>query len=31
VRWACAQPLNQDGSFPVQLKPHADPDWRKGI
>jgi hypothetical protein len=31
VRWACAQPLDPDGSFPIQLKSHTDPDWRKGV
>jgi hypothetical protein len=31
VRWACAQPLNSDGSLSVRLKRHGDPDWRKGI
>jgi hypothetical protein len=31
VRWACAQPLNPDGSLTIHLKPHADTDWRKGI
>jgi hypothetical protein len=31
VRWACAQPLNADGSLSLRLKRHDDPDWRKGI
>ncbi|HYK89809.1 MAG TPA: hypothetical protein VE398_13610 [Acidobacteriota bacterium] len=31
VRWACAQPLNPDGSYPIQLKRHSDADWRKGV
>jgi len=31
VRWACAQPLNADGSLTLQLKRHDDPAWRKGI
>ncbi len=31
VRWACEQPLNADGSLPLQLKPHTDPDWRKNV
>ena len=31
VRWACAQPLNPDGSFTVQLKRFEDKGWRKGI
>ncbi|HOZ22726.1 MAG TPA: twin-arginine translocation signal domain-containing protein [bacterium] len=31
VQWACAQPLNPDGSFPIQLNTFDDPGWRKGI
>jgi hypothetical protein len=31
VNWACAQPLNPDGSFPIAIKPFSDPDWRKGV
>ena len=31
VRWACAQPLNADGSLTLRLKRHDDPAWRKGI
>ena len=31
IRWACAQPLEPDGSIAVRLKPSSDPDWRKGI
>jgi hypothetical protein len=31
VRWACAQPLNADGSLTIRLKKHDDPDWRKGV
>ncbi len=31
VHWACAQPLDADGAFPIRLKPFTDPDWRKGI
>ena len=31
VRWACAQPLNPDGSFTVELKRFEDKGWRKGI
>jgi hypothetical protein len=31
VRWACAQPLDADGAFTFQLKPHSDRDWRKGV
>jgi hypothetical protein len=31
VRWACEQPLEPDGSFPIRLKAWDDPDWRKGV
>ena len=31
VRWACAQPLREDGALIVRIKEHSDPDWRKGI
>ena len=31
IRWACAQPLNPDGSLTIRLKRHDDPDWRKGV
>ncbi len=31
IRWACAQPLENDGSLVFKLKSHADADWRKGI
>jgi hypothetical protein len=31
VRWACAQPLNEDGSLTIQLKSFDDSGWRKGI
>ena len=31
VRWSCAQPLNPDGSFTVELKKFEDKGWRKGI
>jgi hypothetical protein len=31
VRWACAQPLEADGSLVVRLKKHDEPDWRKGV
>jgi hypothetical protein len=31
VQWACAQPLNPDGSFPIKLNTFDDPGWRKGI
>ena len=31
VRWACGQPLNEDGSFSVRLKKFDDPGWLKGV
>jgi hypothetical protein len=31
VAWACAQPLNPDGSFAIQLRNFEDPGWRKGV
>ena len=31
VRWACAQPLNDDGSLGIRLRRHDEPGWRKGI
>jgi hypothetical protein len=31
LRWACAQPLNADGSLAIQLKPDSGRGWRKGI
>jgi hypothetical protein len=31
VRWACAQPVNADGSLDVRLLAADDPRWRKGI
>lgn len=31
IHWACAQPLNADGSMTIQLKSNGDKDWRKGI
>ena len=31
VRWACAQPLEADGSLVVELMRLDDPRWRKGI
>jgi hypothetical protein len=31
VQWACAQPLNPDGSLTIQLKPNNDKNWRKGV
>jgi hypothetical protein len=31
VRWACAQPLDDNGALVVTLKRHDEKDWRKGI
>jgi hypothetical protein len=31
VRWACAQPLNQDGTFPVELQKANANGWLKGV
>jgi hypothetical protein len=31
VRWACAQPVEADGSLAVRLLAADDPRWRKGI
>ncbi|NWG13748.1 MAG: hypothetical protein HXY20_09455 [Acidobacteria bacterium] len=31
VRWACAQPLENDGSLAVKLKSRSDADWRKNV
>jgi TAT (twin-arginine translocation) pathway signal sequence len=31
VRWACAQPVNEDGSLTLRLKRHDDVNWRKGV
>jgi hypothetical protein len=31
VAWACEQPLNEDGSITLDLKPENDPGWRKGV
>ncbi len=31
VRWACAQPVNADGSLSVTLKAAGDANWRKGV
>jgi hypothetical protein len=31
VRWACAQPLNADGSLMIQLIRSDDKRWRKGV
>jgi len=31
VRWACAQPVNADGSLMIQLIRSDDKRWRKGV
>jgi len=31
VRWACAQPVEADGSLAVRLLAADDPKWRKGV
>jgi hypothetical protein len=31
VQWACEQPLEADGSFPIELQPPYAPGWRKGV
>ena len=31
VNWACAQPLNDDGSLTIRLNTFEDKGWRKGI
>jgi hypothetical protein len=31
LRWACAQPVNADGSLDVPLMALDDPRWRKGV
>jgi hypothetical protein len=31
VQWACAQPLNRDGSFPITLKKTDEAGWLKGV
>jgi hypothetical protein len=31
IAWACDQPLNQDGSLSLQIRPMNDPNWRKSI
>lgn len=31
IVWACEQPLNQDGSISLQIRPMNDPYWRKSI
>ena len=31
VRWACAQPVETDGSLAVRLLAADDPKWRKGV
>jgi hypothetical protein len=31
LRWACAQPLREDGALEVTLLAAGDPRWRKGV
>jgi hypothetical protein len=31
VRWACAQPLNDDGSLTIRVARNDDSRWRKGV
>jgi hypothetical protein len=31
ARWACAQPVNADGSLPLKLKTREETNWRKGV
>jgi len=31
VQWACEQPLDADGAFPIELQPPDAPGWRKGV
>jgi hypothetical protein len=31
VQWACAQPLNPDGSLGITLKKLDDAGWLKGV
>jgi len=31
VRWACAQPVEADGSLAIRLLAADDPKWRKGV
>jgi hypothetical protein len=31
IAWACEQPLNQDGSISIRIRPMNDPNWRKAI
>jgi hypothetical protein len=31
IQWACAQPLNGDGSFPITLKKADEAGWLKGV
>jgi hypothetical protein len=31
VQWACEQPLDSDGAFPIELQPHDAAGWRKGV
>jgi hypothetical protein len=31
VQWACEQPLDPDGAYPIELQPPDAPGWRKGV
>ena len=31
IAWACEQPVNEDGSVTIELKPENDRGWRKGV
>jgi hypothetical protein len=31
ISWACEQALNPDGSISIEVKPHDNPGWRKGV
>jgi hypothetical protein len=31
IAWACEQPVNEDGSITLELKPDDDKRWRKGV
>ena len=31
IAWACEQPVNEDGSITIELKPENDRGWRKGV
>jgi hypothetical protein len=31
VQWACEQPREANGAFPIELQPHDAAGWRKGV